>query len=244
MAEPATTEAVEAPRVDETGPIARPNHFVFMVLLLGFLSYRSGADASVLAHERINRPLFYVVTIVVQWLIMGAVVYGVRRHKSPLTTLFGERWHSMRDFTRDIGIAAAFWLVSSLILSATINRTQTTPNDVVQALLPHGPLEIVLWIAMSVTAGICEEAIYRGYLQRQVIAYTKSPTAGILGSAVMFGAAHAYKGGIGALRIVLFGAMFGVLAYWRKSVRPGMIAHAFTDSFAGVLARVVGVRVT
>jgi hypothetical protein len=35
--------------------------------------------------------------------------------------------------------------------------------------------------------------------------------------------------------IGLFGAMFGILAYWCRSVRPGMIAHAWQDSLGGVV---------
>jgi hypothetical protein len=45
------------------------------------------------------------------------------------------------------------------------------------------------------------------------------------------------------VQIGVFGLMFGVLAHFRKSLRPGMIAHAWHDSFSGivlyVLARVV-----
>jgi uncharacterized protein len=57
-------------------------------------------------------------------------------------------------------------------------------------ILPHGGTEITLWIAFSVTADICEETIFRGYLQRQFTALTKSAPAGILLSTVAFGAAQ------------------------------------------------------
>jgi hypothetical protein len=211
---------------------------------MGFWGYRGVADAGLITHVRINRSVFYIVTMLSEWLMLGVVLLGVRLHRSPYSTVLGERWRSMREFGRDVGIAAAFWLVSAILLSATMGHAkQAAPSDVVQALLPQGALESALWIALSVTAGICEEAIYRGYLQRQLIAFSKVPAIGILGSAIAFGAGHAYKGGAGAIRIVLFGALFGTLAYWRKSVRPGMIAHAFTDAFAGVLARLLGIRI-
>jgi membrane protease YdiL (CAAX protease family) len=211
---------------------------------LGFWAFRGVADADVLVHAKINRVVFYIVTIVFEWLMLGVVLLGVRLHRSPMSTVLGERWRSMKDVSRDMGIAGAFWLVSAIILSATVGHAkEAAPSDVVQALLPQGPLESALWIAVSVTAGICEEAIYRGYLQRQLIAFTRSPVIGIVGSAIVFGAGHAYKGASGAVSIVLFGVLFGVLAYWRKSVRPGMIAHAVTDAFAGVLARMLGIRV-
>ena len=103
-------------------------------------------------------------------------------------------------------------------------------------LLPHGVAEIALWIALSVTAGICEEAIFRGYLQRQFMAFTGSAPAGIIISAAAFGAAHLYQGYRMGILIGLYGAMFGILAHWRGSVRPGMMAHAWQDSVSGILA--------
>jgi membrane protease YdiL (CAAX protease family) len=245
VAEPVTTEVVAPPPIDDSRPIASPIHLMIVLAVMAFLSFAGAADANTIAHApSFNRSIFYIVTILFEWLMLGVVVLGVRLHRSPLSTVFGERWHSVREVARDVGIATVFWLVAAIILSATFGpSTETISNDVVRAMLPNGVVESSLWIVLSVTAGICEEAIFRGYLQRQLIAYSRSSVVGILGSAIVFGAGHSYKGGSGALRIVLFGALFGILAYWRKSVRPGMIAHAFTDGFAGVLARMLGVRV-
>jgi membrane protease YdiL (CAAX protease family) len=106
-------------------------------------------------------------------------------------------------------------------------------------LLPERGIELALWIALSVSAGICEETIFRGYLQRQFTALTKSAPAGILLSAAAFGGVHAYQGFRMTILIALYGAMFGILAYWRGSVRPGMIAHAWQDSLNGVLAALI-----
>ena len=102
-------------------------------------------------------------------------------------------------------------------------------------LVPHGGAEITLWIALSVTAGICEEAIFRGYLQRQFMALTKCAPAGMILSAAASGAAHAYQGFRMVILIGLYGAMFGILAHWRGSVRPGIIAHAGNDSLNEML---------
>jgi len=105
----------------------------------------------------------------------------------------------------------------------------------VQFLLPQGAREMAMWVALSVTAGICEEALYRGYLQRQFMALTKNVPAGILLSAIAFGLAHSYQGWTRATTIGVEGAMLGAMAYWRKSVRPGMIAHAWKDAVAPLL---------
>lgn len=89
--------------------------------------------------------------------------------------------------------------------------------------------------SFSLTAGICEEAVYRGYLQKQFTALTKSLPAGIILSALAFGAAHSYQGFARASLIAFMGAMGGILAHWCRSVRPGMIAHALQDVLGGLI---------
>jgi hypothetical protein len=40
------------------------------------------------------------------------------------------------------------------------------------------------------------------------------------------------------LIIAVYGCMFGALALWRRSLRPGIIAHFLQDSISGIfLAR-------
>jgi len=77
--------------------------------------------------------------------------------------------------------------------------------------------------------------VYRGYLQKQFIALTKSVAAGILVPAMLFGAAHSYQGMAKASAIAVLGAMGGLLAFWRRSVRPGMIAHVLQDVLGGFI---------
>jgi membrane protease YdiL (CAAX protease family) len=183
-----------------------------------------------------SRVRFYIATIFYEWLLFGLVVAGVRRGGASALIVLGDHWHSVRQVVRDIGIAAGFWMVAWMLLwiLGWLLRTAALGRNV--SMLPHRGIELTLWIVLSVTAGICEETIFRGYLQRQFIALTKSAPAGILLSAAAFGAAHAYQGLRMVALIGLYGAMFGVLAYWRGSVRPGMIAHAWQDSLNGVLA--------
>jgi membrane protease YdiL (CAAX protease family) len=184
-----------------------------------------------------HRLRFYLFTLFFEWLLFIFVVVGVRRSGAPFRFVLGDRWQSVRQVLRDIGIAAAFWLVSAgllIVLGWLLGVAGHHPN--MEYILPHGGVELTVWIALSITAGICEEAVFRGYLQRQFMALTKSVPAGILLSAAAFGAAHAYQGIRLVILIALYGAMFGILAHWRKSVRPGMIAHAWQDSLGGVVA--------
>jgi len=187
-----------------------------------------------------NRVRGYLVTIFVEWFFFVLVLAGVRRSGASVLLVLGDHWRSARQVLRDIGIAAGFWVVALILLwiFARLLRVDAKGGKL-QFLLPHGGAEITLWLALSITAGICEETIFRGYLQRQFMALTKSAPAGILLSAAAFGAAHAYQGFRRVILIGLFGAMFGILAYWRGSVRPGMIAHAWQDTLSGVVSSLV-----
>ena len=52
---------------------------------------------------------------------------------------------------------------------------------------------------------------------------------------ILFGVSHGYQG-IGAmLRISVLALAFGFVAVIRRSLRPGIIAHAWTDIASGLL---------
>jgi membrane protease YdiL (CAAX protease family) len=220
--------------------VASPIHTILVLALLGgwaFWHKISVDHLNVAANP--NRVRFYLVTLFFEWLLFVLVVAGVRCSGASVLIVLGDHWHSVRHVLRDIGIAAGFWIVAWMLLWAFgwLLRTAALGRNV--SMLPQRRIELTFWIALAVSAGICEETIFRGYLQRQFMALTKSAPAGILLSAATFGAAHAYQGFRMTILIALYGVMYGILAYWRASVRPGMIAHAWQDSLNGVLAIVM-----
>ena len=222
---------------DRYRQVASPLHTILVLVVLGgwALWHKISADQlSVAANP--NRVRFYLLTLFFEWLLFALVVAGVRRSGVSVFLVLGDHWHSFPQVLRDIGIAVGFWIVAAMFLwiFGWLLHIAALGHNV--SMLPQRGIELTFWIALSVTAGICEETIFRGYLQRQFMALTKSAAAGILLSAATFGAAHAYQGFRMTILIALYGAMFGVLAYWRGSVRPGMIAHAWQDSLNGMLA--------
>ena len=231
---------------DRFRPIAARLHTVLVLALLAGWAYWEKIDSDQMrAAANPDRIGFYTRILLFEWFMFAIVVLGVRLNGSSLHTVLESRWRSGRELLRDIGIATGFWIVWILVLSIGVSHGSgtTATSRAVLFILPHGGAETALWVALSITAGICEEAIFRGYLQRQLTAMTKSIPLGILLSAVVFGMGHSYQGLIGVIRIGLGGVMLGILAHRRGSVRPGMIAHAWNDVFAGVLARLAGIRV-
>jgi membrane protease YdiL (CAAX protease family) len=102
-------------------------------------------------------------------------------------------------------------------------------------MLPHGRVEIALWVVLSLSAGICEEFVTRGYLQKQLGGLLKNATAGLLAQGIIFGAAHAYQGSKHMFTIAVLGCMMGWLAQWRQSLRPGMLSHFLQDVLGGII---------
>jgi uncharacterized protein len=98
--------------------------------------------------------------------------------------------------------------------------------------LPHTPGEHRWFMALSITAGFCEELVYRGFI---VWAFT--PTLGLYGAAaasvIIFGIGHAYQGRAGTIRATLTGAVLAALALAAHSVIPGMLLHAIIDLGGG-----------
>ena len=143
----------------------------------------------------------------------------------PKPRLAAPLWHTLGLLM----IAAGFWVLVTVV--AVFMNFVLGPSHLesVGFLTPRGVAEVTLWVMMSLTAGFCEELVYRGYLQRQFQALTSSFTVAVLVQAVLFGIAHWYQGVKMVIVITVLGILFGILAHWRKSLRPGMIAHAWGD---------------
>ncbi len=225
-------------------PVAGALHTFFLILIMaavavaGYFSiHRPGA-----AHHP-NRLLFYLTTMAWEWIMFGYIYWGLRRRGKSFRDIAGERWKSASDFLRDFGIAFGFWIAAIIILSILSSLLRARGmSEAARLLAPRGLFESILWVALAVTAGICEETIFRGYLQRQFVAWTHSAPAGVVLSAVLFGAGHIYQGAKATIVIGVYGLMFGILAEARQNLRPGMMAHAWHDTITGLIIRFVPVK--
>jgi membrane protease YdiL (CAAX protease family) len=235
--------AVAEPSAPNQYPrVASPLHTILVLAAQGGLAFRAMMRMDQMrTAANVDRVLLYERTILFQLIMFAFVLLGVWLSGSPPGSVLGDRWRSFQEVLRDAGIGVAFLIVSMMLGSIIGSHAQgAAPSRAVQFLLPHGGAEIALWIVVSLTAGICEEAIYRGYLQRQFMALTKNAPVGIFLSAAVFGVSHAYQGLGHAIQIGLLGTMSGILAHWRKSVRPGMFAHTLQDILGGLLGGRMG----
>lgn len=210
---------------------------VVLVVMLG-LSFAGAVNRGLSPMGRAHgRALGYVVVMVFEWAVVAFIWWGISRRGVDMHELVGGRWVRALDFLRDLGIAIGFLIIAQLVLSGLGHLLKATPNQAIRNLLPQSGIEIALFLMLAATAGFCEELIFRGYLQRQFAALTQAATGAIVLQGIAFGLGHGYQGWRYMLLIAVFGTMFGLLAYWRRSLRPGMLAHFLQDGVGGILGR-------
>lgn len=180
----------------------------------------------------------YSVTLAWEWILAALAVWGIRIRRVPLRHLLGEKRPALQDWRDDFILASAFWVGASIVLAAIGIGLKlahfSTPQKTLAQLAPQNAWQLLLWILLSISAGICEELVFRGYLLQQFSRACKSIWAGIVLSSLLFGVAHGYEGASGMIAITVYGAMFCLLALKRGSLRAGMIAHAWHDIFSGI----------
>ncbi|MGA2354874.1 MAG: CPBP family intramembrane glutamic endopeptidase [Terriglobales bacterium] len=200
---------------------------ILLAISLGLLRMQSRTPAT--GEQQHGNVIVYISVIASEWAMtfyvwLGGLIPGATR----LRDLVGGRWSNRKEVLRDIGLAVALWIAVTGVgmLAGLVLRPHIEP---LAFLSPRGVAEVVLWVVMSVTAGFCEELVYRGYLQKQFLALTGNAALAVLAQALLFGVGHWYQGIKMVIIITLLGLLFGGFAYWRKSLRPGMIAHALGD---------------
>lgn len=245
---PSATESIGPQR------IAPLWHTALLVLLLIVVSW-AGADRQQTYAEARGRIPFYLTTIAGEWLLTAYVLWGVRKRGVTLRELTGGRWSQPEDALLDVAIAVGFWIVAlgvlaviGFVLAAVTGQlagAAATPEaSVARAcaqlksvgfVAPQNGRQLLVFLGVAATAGFCEEIIFRGYFQRQFAALTRVTALGVIAQALLFGASHGYEGPLRMIAITAYGALFGLLALWRRSLRPGMMAHALHDGVAGSL---------
>lgn len=234
---PAPTLAVaEPPRFERlTSPAVT---FAFLAVLLAISFSGTGAQHRL---TRSGRSSLYLITIGWEWLMTGVIFLAVKKNGRRIREVIGGRWASFEDFLLDLAIAAIFWFVSAgVLVGVAVLMGLSKPGNLEQArsatsfLMPQSQLELLLWPVLTFTAGFCEEVIFRGYLLKQFAALTQSAWLGMAFSSLVFGLSHGYQGPKLMFVITIYGMMFAMLANFRKSTRPGMMAHAWQDTLAGL----------
>lgn len=145
----------------------------------------------------------YLSLLAAEWGLLRFVRKGSLRSGTTLSDLIGRDWLTPRGVLLDCLLGASLWGLWELLEFGVAHWLGVHRAVSTRGMLPRDRLEMALWVAVSISAGFCEEVAFRGYCQRQFAALTHS-------------------------------RWIGLLAFWRNSLRPGMICHAWSDIGVGL----------
>lgn len=86
---------------------------------------------------------------------------------------------------------------------------------------------IVFVLFVGIAPGVCEEVLFRGYIQQRVVKRWGA-AAGIIFTSIFFGLFHITPASVAAA--LPLGFWFGYLAWRSRSIVPAMLSHFFVNS--------------
>lgn len=182
------------------------------------------------------RQRYYLLGAASLWLLAGcAIALALRRHLP---------WNDLRlgmPSALRLTIGAAFVTVY-VYLAFTQRRALLAKPERLQrvmeihhtavALSPHTRDELKVFSLLAVSAGFCEEVVYRGFMLWFAAMWIGLFPALIVTS-VLFGCAHVYLGGKHVVRTAIVGLCFGGIALASASLWPVIVIHALVDLIGG-----------
>jgi membrane protease YdiL (CAAX protease family) len=191
---------------------------------------------------KMDRLSLYATTLAFQWIAAGVILWRAAAHEIRAAQLGLAIGNPILTVTITI-VLTALVLLNQLI---SLRRLVSNPAEA-QGLLPQLALKLfpqddverLAFFALVVTVAICEELVYRGFVQCVFQDWSKgSVTVGVLGSAIYFSIAHLYQGRRGLASTLVAGLIFAGARAWTGSLLPSVAAHFVADITVGILARV------
>ncbi|HEV7660995.1 MAG TPA: CPBP family intramembrane glutamic endopeptidase [Allosphingosinicella sp.] len=222
------------------GPLGSWRHTTILCVILiaiaalGFLSLQRAPSQG--GAGAVSGAALYLPLLAAEWGLFLYVRMGLRRRGKTISGLISARPLTLRAIAVDMGLGALMlgaFLAASYGFDLAFGPASEAGTE---PLLVRNAADIPLWILLALSAGVVEELTFRGYLQRQFGALLGNRWLGALAQAVLFGVTHGYQGPALVLKIALLGMMFGALALCRRSLIPGIIAHASVDVIGGLAA--------
>ncbi len=179
----------------------------------------------------------YAYIIFFEWAFVTVLLLLASRHGLSISDL-GE---TIGDPTLTIVVTVGLVVVLGLLTFVNIRQIRRTPLEKLESgigrlrlFLPEHRSEIGVFVIVSFTAGVCEELLYRGWLQNLIAAGTGSVWIGLVLGAIVFGCGHAYQGKAGMIQTGILGLVFGGVLLLTKSLIAGQILHVTIDIVNGI----------
>lgn len=187
--------------------------------------------------EPAERLSLYGSTIAFQWIATAVAAWRAWAHgftARQLGLALPNRWKLLV-----ITVLGAALIVTLQWLNLRRMGRSTSPlrgplQALAERILPQSTMELIPFFALAVTAGLCEEFLYRGFAMA-VLTRSGLPTfAVVILSAILFGMAHLYQGRSGFVSTTLLGVLLGASRAALGSLVPVVVWHMGVDVVAGM----------
>jgi membrane protease YdiL (CAAX protease family) len=183
-----------------------------------------------------ERLALYASTIAFQWFAAGVVAWRAWVHGFTATqlglTIHGRNRIFLASIVGAATIATLQWL--------NLRRAGKLPIEargslqaIAERILPRSGVELLPYLALAITAGLCEEFLYRGFAMAVLQHVGLRVWAAVLVSSVLFGLAHSYQGRGGIVMTLLIGLILGSSRIAYGSLVPAIFWHSAVDVVAG-----------
>ena len=214
--------------------------FLFLCIVIPWRGYTRLKKLLALPSVNTRGKLaLYAATIAFQWVLVGLVAWRslVRGLTLQELGLGPQNWAAVvvGGMVGAIFIGGLQWLNLRRIGSMEGEAPELL-RTLANRLLPVNLLEYLPYSALAITAGVCEEFVYRGFA---IAAFSKAGVPlwlAVIASSILFGLAHAYQGRNGIVSTGIFGVLLAVGRLAFGSLVPVMMWHAGLDLAAGIAA--------
>jgi len=218
------------------------DHLIFALLLLFPLVELRWTWPRYLARLAANVPNarlnFYRAILLEEWIAVAALIAywaWMRRPWSALLLIPSTPMRFAGGMTVVVVLCALLMLQKKAILARPeVMQKVRKKLAYSEPLLPHTGAERRRFHAVSFTAGVCEEALFRGFLLWYFAAWAGVWPAAVL-SAIVFGLGHVYLGVRQIPNTAIIGLVMAALAILSGSLWPAMLLHAAIDWNSGEL---------
>lgn len=174
----------------------------------------------------------YVRTILILWGVTGLALFALRLHGLDAASV------GLRPPDHPVQLAYGLLALSAPLVAAWSGLRPTPRSDyagALRALLPDERVQWAWFLAVAVSAGLCEEFLYRGYAITMLTAAGGSLPLGIAASTLGFGFAHAYQGRTGVIGATISGGVYAAVFVVTHSLYPCMLGHIVQDITGAVV---------
>jgi uncharacterized protein len=209
----------------ELGPAVRAWTAFLLILFPALLVMQAGRLRDI---ETIPRSALYTSSIVSLWAI-AVMTWAVTRLSHVDLMAIGMR---PLPWLTAVGWTAALTLGGIAVIQAS-DALGLRESEVTRQLLPATSSERALFAGVALTAGICEELVFRGFLLMALTLATGSIPLAVLLVSFAFGVVHAYQDPAGVGRAALLGLVLAIPVITTGSIYPSMAAHFIIDIIGG-----------